>query len=84
MLDSTVGGGPNGAHNGSKWYTRFVDLWQPIKPRWPEPCGLLAGVHRLLVAASVVPSSPILVTLMKEALGSSETSVLTRATWRNI
>jgi hypothetical protein len=28
-------------------------------------------------------SSPILVTLMKEALGSSETSVLTRATGRN-
>jgi hypothetical protein len=38
------------------------------------------SVCRLLVAASVVPSSPILVTLMKEALGSSETSVLTRAT----
>jgi hypothetical protein len=38
----------------------------------------------LLVAASVVPSSPILVTLMKEALRSSETSVLTRATRRNI
>jgi phospholipid N-methyltransferase len=32
----------------------------------------------------VVPSSPILVTLMMEALSSSETSVLTRATWRNI
>jgi hypothetical protein len=41
-------------------------------------------VRRLLVTASVVPSSPILVTLMKEALRSSETSVLTRATGRNI
>jgi hypothetical protein len=38
----------------------------------------------LLVTASVVPSSPILVTLIKEALSSSETSVLTRATQRNI
>jgi hypothetical protein len=37
-------------------------------------------VRQLLVAASVVPSSPILVTLMKEALISSETSVFTRAT----
>jgi hypothetical protein len=41
-------------------------------------------VRRLLVTASIVPSSPILVTLMKEALSSSETSVLTRATRRNI
>jgi hypothetical protein len=44
----------------------------------------IRSVHRLLVAACVVPSSPILVTLMKEAPGSSETSVLTRATLRNI
>jgi hypothetical protein len=44
----------------------------------------LRSVRRLLVRASVVPSSPVLVTLMKETLSSSETSVLTRATWRNI
>jgi hypothetical protein len=44
----------------------------------------LRSVRRLLIAASVVPSSPILVTLMKEALNSSETSVLTRTTRRNI
>jgi hypothetical protein len=43
----------------------------------------LRSVRRLVVAACVVPSSQILVTLM-EAPGSSETSVLTRATRRNI
>jgi hypothetical protein len=41
-------------------------------------------VRRLLVTASVVPSSPILVILMMEALSSSETSVLTRATRHSI
>jgi hypothetical protein len=44
----------------------------------------LRSVRQLLVTASVVPNSPILVTLMKEALSSSETSFLTRATRRNI
>jgi hypothetical protein len=36
----------------------------------------LRSVRRLLVTASFFPSSLNLVTLMKEALGSSETSVL--------
>jgi hypothetical protein len=40
-------------------------------------------MRRLLVRDSVVPSSSILVTLMKEALRFYETSVLTRATRRN-
>jgi hypothetical protein len=44
----------------------------------------LLSVRRLLVTGSVVPNSHILVTLMKEALRSSETSVLSRATRRNI
>jgi hypothetical protein len=41
-------------------------------------------VCQLLVTANVVPSSPILVTLMMEALSSSSTPVLTRATRCNI
>jgi cobalamin synthase len=44
----------------------------------------LRSVLRLLVTASLVPSSPILVTLMKEVLISSEMSVLTRTTQPNI
>jgi hypothetical protein len=56
------------------------------------PCGsckkkyqvvFLRSVRQLLVTTSIVPSSPILVILM-EVLSSSETSVLTRATRRNI
>jgi hypothetical protein len=45
---------------------------------------ILIWLLLLLVTASVVPSSPILVTLMKEVLISFETSVLTRTTRRNI
>jgi hypothetical protein len=44
----------------------------------------LRSVRRLLVTASVVSSSSILVSLMKEALTFSETSVLIRATRSNI
>jgi hypothetical protein len=42
----------------------------------------LRSVGRLIVTANIVPSSPILVTLMMEALSSSEMSVLTRAIQR--
>jgi hypothetical protein len=41
----------------------------------------IRSMRRLLVTASVVPRSEILVTLMMAALSSW---VLTRATWRNI
>jgi hypothetical protein len=43
-----------------------------------------SSMYRLLVTASIVPSSLIVVTLIKEALSSSETSVLARATRHNI
>jgi hypothetical protein len=41
-------------------------------------------VLQLLVTASVVPSSTIVITLMMEAISSFETPVLTRVTQRNI
>jgi hypothetical protein len=40
--------------------------------------------RQVLVTANVIPSTPILVTLMMEALSSSETSVIIIATRRNI
>jgi hypothetical protein len=40
--------------------------------------------RNLLVTTNVAPLSPILVTLMMEALSSSETPFLTGAAWRNI
>jgi hypothetical protein len=47
-------------------------------------CVLLLSVGRLLFTANVVPTSPVLVTMMMEALSFSETSVLTRVTRPNI
>jgi hypothetical protein len=44
----------------------------------------LRSVIGLLITTNVVPSSPILDTLMMVAIRSSQTSVLTRATRRNI
>jgi hypothetical protein len=49
-----------------------------------EELRTMLALTSMPVTASVVPSSSILVTLMKEALLSSETSVFTRVTWRNI
>jgi hypothetical protein len=55
----------------------------PLRVSNPRPSGL-QNRALLLITVNVVLSSPILVTLMMKALRSSETSVLTRATWRNI
>jgi hypothetical protein len=41
-------------------------------------------MFRLLVTANVVPSLQIVVIQMMDAISSSETTVLTRATWPNI
>jgi hypothetical protein len=59
---------PNGIHN-SEFHSSFL-----------SHLVFLRSVRRLLVAASVVPSSPILVTLMKEALGSPKRRFLQKPT----
>jgi hypothetical protein len=64
--------------------TRIGELGTLAVTRNRHTLVFLRSVSRLLVAASVVPSSRIRVTLMKEALSSSETSVLASATRCNI
>jgi hypothetical protein len=49
-----------------------------------EVASIRTTLRRNTITDNVVPSSPILVRLMTEAVRSSETSVLTRATPRNI
>jgi hypothetical protein len=44
----------------------------------------LRNVRRLLVTFNVVPSTPIIATLLMEVLRPPDTSVLTSATRRNI
>jgi hypothetical protein len=60
--------------NGVFWVVTPCGSWKNW--RFGGTRRFLRSVLRLLVAACVVPSSPIFVTLMKEAPGSSETSVL--------
>jgi hypothetical protein len=71
-----------GAHNRPGSIS--LDPRRALQPETIPHLVFLLSVRRLLVTASVVPSSPILVTPMKEALSYSETSILTRATRRNI
>jgi hypothetical protein len=52
--------------------------------RFPSHTVFLRSVLRILVTANFILSTPILVTLMMEELGSSETFVLTRITRRSI
>jgi hypothetical protein len=64
-----------------------TDVWEELTASIVRVAKI--GELRTLAVTSyrrecVVPSSPILVTLMKEALSSSETSFLTRATRGNI
>jgi hypothetical protein len=66
------------------WLRKKTCERTPIERRDVISEVLLRRVRRLLVTANVVPSPLILVTLMMEALRSSETSVLTEATQRNI
>jgi hypothetical protein len=46
--------------------------------------GGIYRIRRMLVTVNVAPSSPILVTLMMEAIRSFDTPVLTRSNRRNI
>jgi hypothetical protein len=67
---------------GSCKNPHFGELSESIN-KSQSPIVLFRSLHRLLVKANV-PNSLIVVTLMMEALSSSETFVRTRATLRHI
>jgi hypothetical protein len=54
-----------------------------VSSNW-QPKGVFRSVLRLLVAANVVPSSPILVTMMMEAIRSCKMPDLKTVMRRNI
>jgi hypothetical protein len=67
-----------------RWLSRLPSSGV-LRPVTNQRLGVyLRTVHRFLVTVKVVPSWPILVTLIMEVLLSTETSVPRRATRRNI
>jgi hypothetical protein len=66
--------------NGVSWMLRSVALVRIDVSE--ELC--ISSQTASVSSYGYIPTSPILVTLMMEALSSCETSVITRATWRNI
>jgi hypothetical protein len=72
----------NGNQKKNGDLARKAEVLRKREERWDRV--FLLSMCRLLVMTYVVPSSPILVALMKEGQSSSETSVLTRTTRRNI
>jgi hypothetical protein len=73
-----------GQKNQIAFYVRF-EVFTAVTMKngvfWDvTPCGSCKNRH----FRGIAPSPPIIVTLMKQALSSSETSVLARATQRNI
>jgi hypothetical protein len=74
---------PHGSCKNRRFGGTYRVLHQGDKNRWTRN-NSIPKQRASVVRASVILSSPILVTLMKEALSSSETSVLIGATRRNI
>jgi hypothetical protein len=60
-------------HQPAEYISRWLLEWGSVQRR--------SGQH---THKAVIPTSPILLTLMMEALSYSETSVFTRSTGRNI